>query len=209
MVRSSATSSSFFRARRAPTSPGQAANLSVPTAQLRGGDFSGLPVTIYDPATAIPTNGRQPFPGNVIPAARLNSITQKILAYVPLPNLPGPLTNFTNAGTQRLVRNNYDGKVNWNRTDAHSIWGKDSRMDARVQCDYALGMAGDRAAFRWRRNRQHGGDPRQLRPQLGPSSQQLVGPRAQLWPKLARLTTVSAVPTPSEHSPGPPAMPSA
>ena len=68
---------------------GQIANLSVPTAQLRGGDFSGLPVTIYDPAKS--RRNRPPtLPGNVIPAAPLNSITQKILAPVRCPTCLGP-----------------------------------------------------------------------------------------------------------------------
>jgi hypothetical protein len=56
----------------------------LPTAAERRGDFSqtrsgNTPVTIYDPLT------RQPFPGNQIPADRINPIALKILSYVPLP----------------------------------------------------------------------------------------------------------------------------
>jgi hypothetical protein len=56
----------------------------LPTAAERRGDFSqtrsgSTPVVIYDPLT------RQPFPGNQIPASRINPITAKILSYVPLP----------------------------------------------------------------------------------------------------------------------------
>jgi hypothetical protein len=56
----------------------------LPTAAERRGDFSqtrsgATPVVIYDPLT------RQPFPGNVIPANRINPIAQKILSYVPMP----------------------------------------------------------------------------------------------------------------------------
>lgn len=42
---------------------------SLPTTAMRNGDFSALPVTIYDPATTKCTNGvctRDPFPGNII-----------------------------------------------------------------------------------------------------------------------------------------------
>src|SRR5437762_5395552 len=56
----------------------------LPTAAERNGDFSqtrsgSTPVIIYDPLT------RQPFPGNQIPASRINPIAAKILSYVPLP----------------------------------------------------------------------------------------------------------------------------
>ncbi|MCW5980551.1 MAG: carboxypeptidase regulatory-like domain-containing protein [Bryobacteraceae bacterium] len=46
---------------------------SVPTPDIRQGDFSAQAVTLYDPATGNPDGtGRSPFPGNVIPADRLN-----------------------------------------------------------------------------------------------------------------------------------------
>jgi trimeric autotransporter adhesin len=56
----------------------------LPTAAERRGDFSqtrsgNAPVIIFDPLT------RQPFPGNQIPASRINPIAAKILSYVPLP----------------------------------------------------------------------------------------------------------------------------
>lgn len=65
---------------------------TVPTEKMRRGDFSELlPQTvIYDPLTAqrMPDGRvvRQPFPGNIIPANRLNPITQNALGYYPLPN---------------------------------------------------------------------------------------------------------------------------
>jgi len=41
---------------------------AVPTAAIRAGDFSGLPVTIYDPMTGSPDGtGRQPFANNQFP----------------------------------------------------------------------------------------------------------------------------------------------
>jgi len=58
--------------------------LVLPTSAERRGDFSQTrsgttPVVIYDPLT------RQPFPGNIIPAGRINPVAAKILSYVPLP----------------------------------------------------------------------------------------------------------------------------
>lgn len=56
----------------------------APTAAMFNGDFSALlPNTvIYDPATLDPTTGRrQPFPGNIIPAARISNNIKSLLAY--------------------------------------------------------------------------------------------------------------------------------
>ena len=67
----------------------------------RNGDFSALPVTIYDPRTTRPNpNGtgfvRDPFPGNVIPQDRISSISRYFQSFLPDP---------TNAALQ----NNYLG----------------------------------------------------------------------------------------------------
>lgn len=54
---------------------------NVPTAAMRAGDFSGASFTIKDPLTGLP------FPGNVIPANRLNATAQKVMnMFYPLPN---------------------------------------------------------------------------------------------------------------------------
>jgi len=55
----------------------------VPTAAMRGGDFSGLAgVTLRDPRTG------QSFPGNVIPADRINPAAQRITSrFYALPNV--------------------------------------------------------------------------------------------------------------------------
>ncbi|HLV00112.1 MAG TPA: TonB-dependent receptor, partial [Acidobacteriota bacterium] len=63
---------------------------TVPTANMRAGDFSQLlnltnPVVIKDPLTG------EPFPGNVIPENRIDPISTKVQeAYLPLPNRGGP-----------------------------------------------------------------------------------------------------------------------
>jgi hypothetical protein len=52
----------------------------VPTEAMWNGDFSnaqdqeGNPITIYDPLTTDANGNRQPFPGNIIPADRLNPL---------------------------------------------------------------------------------------------------------------------------------------
>jgi Carboxypeptidase regulatory-like domain/TonB dependent receptor len=124
----------------------------VPNAALRAGDFSnarnanGSLQTIFDPRTGNPDgSGRTPFPGNVIPADRINPIALKLLNLYPLPNSggtgAGSLTNNYSREEQRTTdRDNYDVKVNFNRTPTHQIWGKFSMLDAVVDdLTYYLG----------------------------------------------------------------------
>jgi outer membrane receptor protein involved in Fe transport len=120
---------------------------SVPTAAIRNGNFSGLPVTLYDPRTGnADGTGRDVFPANIIPANRINTISRKIQDLAPLPNLPGTsqgtLQNYFSSGTEKLNRYNYDLKINWNPTNTFVIWGKYSRMDAQVDSQFALGEVG-------------------------------------------------------------------
>ena len=68
--------------------------LTLPTAAERAGDFSqtrnsaGQLVTIYDPLTTRTVNGvilRDAFPGNVIPAYRINPVALAMLKPMPVP----------------------------------------------------------------------------------------------------------------------------
>lgn len=71
--------------------------LSVPALEMREGDFSklkdraGRQYVIYDPATGALNSAnvfdRSPFPGNIIPASRINPISKKIVSYFPNPNV--------------------------------------------------------------------------------------------------------------------------
>jgi Carboxypeptidase regulatory-like domain/TonB dependent receptor len=58
------------------------------TPQMFQGDFSQVPVTVTDPFTKIP------FPGNIIPAARVSPVVQQLQQYYPKPNAPGITNNF-------------------------------------------------------------------------------------------------------------------
>ncbi|MBY0504753.1 MAG: carboxypeptidase-like regulatory domain-containing protein [Bryobacteraceae bacterium] len=81
---------------------------TVPTARMKGGDFSelfGLPNSnqyqIYNPYSGreVITNGnrlieRAPFPGNVVPASLISPVATKILGFFPNPLQPGVQNNF-------------------------------------------------------------------------------------------------------------------
>ena len=112
---------------------------TVPTEKMRQGDFSealntnGSLQLIYDPRTGdVDGRGRAAFPGNVIPADRLHQIAQRINAFYPLPNRPGTSSNYFKEFTNTFDRNQYDVKINWNRSAGHQVWGKIGIMDAAV-----------------------------------------------------------------------------
>ena len=76
---------------------------TVPTPAGRTGDFSetlipsgpfaGTVPILYDPKSN-PLGPRTPFPGNQIPASKLDSAAVGLLRFIPLPNLPGSVQNF-------------------------------------------------------------------------------------------------------------------
>ncbi|MEP6594025.1 MAG: carboxypeptidase regulatory-like domain-containing protein, partial [Acidobacteriota bacterium] len=110
--------------------------ISVPTEALRQGDLSGSPNPIYDPATGTSTGaGRTPFPGNVIPADRIDPTAQKLISLLPLPNLRNadgsvPLTNnLFLAAPFVFNRWTFDSKVNWNATPKLNLFGRYSQLD--------------------------------------------------------------------------------
>jgi hypothetical protein len=62
-----------------------------PTTPMKNGDFSAVPTVIYDPAS-LGLNGagtRAPFPGNIIPAARITAAGTAVANLFPAPNGPG------------------------------------------------------------------------------------------------------------------------
>ena len=77
---------------------------TVPTMLQRAGDFSqtrtstGQLIVIYDPLTTRPNPAggfiRDPFPGNVIPADRIDPIAKAILEHYPMPTNDNATQNF-------------------------------------------------------------------------------------------------------------------
>jgi trimeric autotransporter adhesin len=79
----------------------------MPTAAERAGDFSrttnsaGAPVVIYDPLTHLP------FPGNIIPANRINPVAAAMLKYLPTPDIDRD-NGTTNYNRTSLIKNNFE-----------------------------------------------------------------------------------------------------
>jgi hypothetical protein len=122
---------------------------TVPTAQLRAGNFAGTNTTIFDPLTGnLNGTGRTAFANGVIPTNRIHAATAKLLALIPQANLRDASGNVPNVNNYYASapgifnRNNYDVKINLNRNENHQIWTKFSHMDASVTGNFALGAAG-------------------------------------------------------------------
>ena len=118
----------------------------MPDAALRAGDFSnarntnGSVQAIYNPFTGSANGvGRTQFADNKIPSNLINPISLKIMNLFPMPNTPGIATsagglteNYRRDETRTVDRDNYDLKLNWNRSTSQQIWGKYSFMNAVV-----------------------------------------------------------------------------
>ena len=100
------------------------ANLTVPTAAQREGDFSallrlGANYQIYDPFSRTPAAGGRftnlPLPGNIIPTSQISPIARNILSYYPMPESAGTV-DFGN----NLDRTNWPSSV-WYRTHIYKF----------------------------------------------------------------------------------------
>ncbi len=111
--------------------------LTVPTALQRAGDFSqtfnaqGRQIVIYDPATTRQANGanvRDPFPGNQIPAGRLDPVALKLVSLYPLPNrAPDNITGANNFRANYVASSNanfYMAKVDHSLSDNDKLTGR-------------------------------------------------------------------------------------
>jgi carboxypeptidase family protein/TonB-dependent receptor-like protein len=96
----------------------------IPTMDFRNGDFSKAPTTIYDPATGNPDgSGRQPFPGNIIPANRISPIARRLLAFLPAPNINAALgqNNYEFLGVREKKTEAADVKLTYQASSHDSL----------------------------------------------------------------------------------------
>lgn len=117
--------------------------LSVPTAQVRSGNFQGL-TTVFDPLTGDTATGRGrvPFANNQIPANRFAAASNILLGFLPLPNTgTGQAANFFASVPYYFKRDMIDGKLNWTPSSKANIFLKYSTMLAPVTAGVPLGEA--------------------------------------------------------------------
>jgi hypothetical protein len=151
---------------------------AVPTSAFRNGDFSGLTdasgnlIRIYDPQTGRDVNGvwtRDQFPGNIIPANRINPTARAIMQYWPDPNNVDPSVapwQRNLAWAEHFNRDlfwNWVGKVDHNLTSNDRVffrWGENERNEIGNRGNNAIrsgpGQGGQLPL--WRANRALVGD---------------------------------------------------
>ncbi len=99
---------------------------SVPTPAMKNGDFShfvdaaGKQIPIYDPTTG------KPFPGNIIPANRINPLSKAVLPLIPNPNSTGTVFGLQDNKTPAVasvpvIRNVWGYTLDHNISQSQSI----------------------------------------------------------------------------------------
>lgn len=121
--------------------------ISIVPASLRpngqgGVDFSGTGATIFDPASNADPRLRTPFPGNVIPANRIDPAALELIKRMPDPTGPGFVNNFVANGVAIFDRTNIDTKINYNMSDKLSMFGRYSISPTNIIEPPLLGEAG-------------------------------------------------------------------
>ena len=148
--------------------PRETLTTSVPTDKLKQGDFSdllkvGSIYQIYDPKTIQTAAGgrtsRQVFPGNIIPASRIDPIATKIMAFYPKPNLPGTADGSNNYTTPNSDTDNFYShifRLDQNFSEKHRAFfrGDANQRFQRTSHQYrGTGLPPTNGTNNWRQNR--------------------------------------------------------
>jgi hypothetical protein len=117
---------------------------SLATDALRRGDFSGTGVVIYDPASNADPSLRTPFPGNIIPANRIDLAASELIRRMPSATLltAGFANNYTASGDGTFQRDNIDVKINYNSGRRLQFFGRYSNSPSQIFDPPSLGDAG-------------------------------------------------------------------
>ncbi|MBL8178975.1 MAG: TonB-dependent receptor [Bryobacterales bacterium] len=113
---------------------------SVPTALERAGDFSSTvflaaagpqSIQVFDPSTSRVsgnTRSRDPFPGNIVPASRINPIAARLTAFYPEPNRAGSTVtgrqNYLYEASRTYSRDLFTNRVDHYFNGKHRLFGR-------------------------------------------------------------------------------------
>jgi hypothetical protein len=113
---------------------------TLPTQLERNGNFTqtlntaAQRIVVYDPVTSRPDPPRagqqirDPFPGNVLPAARIDPVAPKIVAFYPQPNAPGDSVAHTNnfvSNAKRIIsQNQLSARLDHNLSERLRFFGR-------------------------------------------------------------------------------------
>jgi len=99
--------------------------VSIPTAAQRRGDFSALPVAVFDPQTTNCPAGqpctRTAYVGNVIPSSRISPISNYFQSFLPAPSNTDLQNNYLGTVPVGFNNRNTNNKVDANLTNNHQL----------------------------------------------------------------------------------------
>ncbi len=106
----------------------------VPDRALRSGEFGGRN-QIHDPLALDPISGRRlPFPGNAIPAGRIDPIARNYLdRYQPLPNLAGSGRNYLDATPNRETDDHLSARLDHSLHGGSRLFGRYTLNEERAR----------------------------------------------------------------------------
>ena len=127
----------FFSEQTQRARRGTSSQASVPINPWINGDFSSLkngngqPVVIYDPLTLDSSGNRVPFANNIIPANRIDKVSQGLLKYYPKPNAvpTNPFTmqnNFFVSGKGVADDDKFDSRIDQNFSEKFRMFARGS-----------------------------------------------------------------------------------
>ena len=104
---------------------------SVPSPAVRAGDFSGR-APLCDPLSRDPLGGAcgSFFPGNRIPAERLDPVATAFLAHTPLPTGPGEVQNLTSVETLNRNIDQFSARIDQRLGMSDQLFVRFSTFDA-------------------------------------------------------------------------------
>ena len=113
---------------------------TIPTPEQLQGDFTstfnpaGQAIAIADPATTRPDPTRPGsflrdlFPGNQVPANRIDPVAARVRSFWPRPNSagtgPGRVNNWTGAGVAPNIQDQFSVRADHSLSDRHKIFGR-------------------------------------------------------------------------------------
>jgi hypothetical protein len=113
---------------------GQLATPTIPTTDMRAGNFAASTTTIYDPNTGNTATGtgRTPFPNQTIPTARISPIAAQYLSFLPPPTSSTLSNNIQIATDQSKSIDQFDIKVDYVISSADKMFVRYSYQHATV-----------------------------------------------------------------------------
>jgi hypothetical protein len=103
---------------------------TLPTLRMRSGDFGEL-LTVRKPALALkdPQNNNTPFPGNIIPANRIDPVAKTLVDLYPNPQNSDLATNFIYQGPVNQDWSKWDVRADVNMGSRDNMFWRFSKQD--------------------------------------------------------------------------------